>query len=217
MLRRYCLLLTGWLGLSTMIYAEDSDRIKVACVGDSITAGHGTDGKTYPLALQALLGEKYQVKNFGNSGSTLLRKGDKPYIQQQEYRDAIAFAASIVIIKLGTNDTKPQNFKMKESIIPDALALVEDFRKANPKATIYLVLPVPAFPENFGITDNVIKNDLIPLLKQAAEKAKVKTIDAYTPLINQAELFPDKVHPSGLGAAALAKVIHAGLNLEGSK
>ena len=90
--------------------------IKVACVGNSITYGAfipNRDKNSYPAQLQAYLGKEYDVRNFGVSGSTLLSKGDHPYINTQEYINSQKFQPDIVLIKLGTNDTKPQNWKYK--------------------------------------------------------------------------------------------------------
>src|SRR5436309_1389605 len=55
------------------------EKTKVACVGDSITAGAGINDpahNAYPAQLQKLLGDGYLVKNFGVSGRTLLKHGD---------------------------------------------------------------------------------------------------------------------------------------------
>lgn len=46
-------------------------RIKVACVGNSITYGTGLSDRatqSYPVKLQKLLGERYEVENFGKPG-----------------------------------------------------------------------------------------------------------------------------------------------------
>src|SRR5947208_169754 len=101
-------------------FASALDAVKVACVGDSITAGAGVkDAKNkYPAQLGELLGTGYDVKNFGNSGSTMLDDGDKPYKKQKSFTDAVAFAADIVVIKLGTNDSKPQNWAKKDGFAP---------------------------------------------------------------------------------------------------
>src|SRR5690606_38894849 len=51
-------------------------QIKVACVGDSITAGLGIADpgtQSYPAQLQALLGSGYTVQNYGDSGRTLMK------------------------------------------------------------------------------------------------------------------------------------------------
>jgi len=91
--------------ISSTLHAEDV--IRIACVGDSITYGAGIKGrvtKSYPAQLQELLGATYNVGNFGVSGRTLLKKGDKPYWENKAYKNALDFKPDIVIIKLGTND-----------------------------------------------------------------------------------------------------------------
>lgn len=193
-------------------FAFASDVIKVACVGDSITAGAGVkDGKNkYPAQLGELLGAGYEVKNFGNSGSTMLDDGDKPYKKQKSFTDAVAFAADIVVIKLGTNDSKPQNWAKKDGFAPSTKSLVEAFTKANPKAKIFLCYPVPVIGKgNFGIRDEVVKNEIIPLIKKTAGELKLPVIDLYAALDNKPELFPDRVHPNDDGAKLIAKAVHA--------
>lgn len=57
-----------------------------------------------------MLGEGYTVGNFGKSGATLLNKGHRPYMKQEEFQKALAFAGDIVVIHLGINDTDPRNW-----------------------------------------------------------------------------------------------------------
>ena len=92
--------------------AQTTHVIKVACVGNSITYGFGVKDRehdSYPAQLQRMLGDSYQVGNFGRSGATLLTKGHRPYVIQPEYQQAKDFNADIVLIHLGINDTDPRN------------------------------------------------------------------------------------------------------------
>lgn len=196
--------------LSFALSASAADKIKVACVGDSITAGAGVkDPKNrYPAQLQGLLGSGYEVKNFGNSGSTMLDDGDKPYKKQKSFTDAVAFAADIVVIKLGTNDSKPQNWSKKEGFVASTKSLVAAFQQANPKAKIYLCYPVPVIAQgNYGINNEKVKGEIIPLIKQTAEELKLPIIDLYAALDGQPELLPDRVHPNDAGATLIAKAV----------
>ncbi|MBR4963509.1 MAG: sialate O-acetylesterase, partial [Muribaculaceae bacterium] len=91
--------------ISVLSYA---DKIKVACIGNSVTYGYllpDREKNAYPFQLQEMLGEDYEVGNFGKSGATLLNKGHRPYTQQQEFKDAMAFGGDITVIHLGLNDT----------------------------------------------------------------------------------------------------------------
>ncbi|WP_449439172.1 hypothetical protein [Pedobacter steynii] len=62
------------LALDLVSYAQE---VKVACIGNSVTFGYGLknpENESYPSVLQGLLRQKYEVKNFGLSGATLLKK-----------------------------------------------------------------------------------------------------------------------------------------------
>lgn len=199
--------------LATSFAVAAEGKTKVACVGDSITFGAGVEDRAknnYPAVLGRLLGEKYEVKNFGNSGSTLLRNGDKPYHKQKDYTAAIDFKPDIVVIKLGTNDSKPQNWdKHKADFAADYKTLIGAFRQANPNVKVYAALPVPVYPPGaFKIRDEVVK-EIIPVIKQVAADEKAEVIDLYAALSDKPKLFPDKVHPNAAGAELIAKAVHA--------
>ena len=193
------------------IRVEDySAPIRVACVGDSITFGSGIkdrDTNSYPAQLGQLLGAKWEVKNFGVSAATMLKKGDKPYHNLKAFAEALAFKPDVVIIKLGTNDSKPQNWKHKADFVADYKDMIAAFRKASPKVRVYVCLPVPAFPGRWGIDDGRIRNEVIPLTIQVVRECGAGGIDLYTALSGKKDLFPDTVHPNREGAALMAAEI----------
>ena len=184
--------------------------IRVACVGDSITFGAGIRdraSKSYPVQLGKLLGAGYDVKNFGNSGSTMLKKGDKPFWKQRQWAATLAFDPNIVVIKLGTNDTKPQNWKLKDQFAADYTDMIDQLSKLPAKPKIFICTPVPAFPGRWGITDKVIRQEVIPIALQVAKARNLPVIDLYKALTGQKEMFPDTVHPNAEGAGVMAAVI----------
>ncbi len=198
------------VALLLFFYTSAFSQIKVACVGNSITYGYGIPNRevnSYPAQLGKILGSEWDVKNFGVSGATLLKQGDRPYWKQPAYDEAKAYNPDVVIIKLGTNDTKPLNWKFKNDFIPDYSAMITEFKSLPSKPFIFICLPVPAYPERWGIRDSIIKADLLPLVKKIAKLNKVKLIDLYTPMSHHAEWFPDKIHPNTEGAAKIAEVI----------
>jgi acyl-CoA thioesterase I len=185
--------------------------IHVACVGDSITQGVGVKSKTnsYPAQLGRLLGDGWEVRNFGVSGTTMMSKGDRPYDQRKEYRAALDSKPDIAVIALGTNDSKPQNIDTNsESFLPSYRDMIAKFREANPKIKIYACLPVPAFPEHWGIRDSVITNQIIPMIQQVAKEEKIPVIDLHTALAGKDACFPDLVHPNEEGAALMARAVY---------
>ncbi|MDC0497388.1 GDSL-type esterase/lipase family protein [bacterium] len=193
-------------------YATSVDEpIRVACVGDSITYGASIKGRAnncYPAQLQRLLGKAYEVQNFGVNGATLLKKGNNPYWRTKRFKPAHAFNPDIVVIKLGSNDSKPDNWRHKDNFVDDYVALIESFRALPSKPVVYICKPVPAFPPgNSKITDPIVRGEVIPLIQEVAEKAKVEVIDLYVALSDRADLFPDKVHPNAKGAGVIAQTI----------
>ncbi len=194
--------------------------IKVACVGDSITYGAGVekrDENNYPKVLGRLLGDGYEVRNFGVSGATLLRKGDKPWWNLPAFKQATEFAPDLVVIKLGTNDSKPQNWKHKEDFAKDYGDLVDHFAGLPSKPKVWACLPVPVYATKWGINEPVVKGEIIPVVQQVAKEKQAEVIDLYTALSGKPEMFPDKIHPNAAGAALLAKTVHAALTAKTKK
>jgi acyl-CoA thioesterase I len=198
----------------TIRTADYQETIRVACVGDSITFGAGIKDRArynYPRQLGRLLGAKWEVRNSGVSGATLLKGGDKPYWEEEAFEDALAYDPHVVVIKLGTNDTKPQNWKHSGEFAADYADMISRFRGLPSKARIWACLPVPAYPEGWGISDERIREEVVPLVRQVARESGVRLIDLYRPLSNKAELFPDKIHPNAEGATLVAEQVYRAL------
>ncbi|AHM60882.1 hypothetical protein D770_13140 [Flammeovirgaceae bacterium 311] len=179
-------------------------------MGNSITEGYGLE-KTYPQVLQQLLGEQYEVRNYGKSGRTLLKKGDFPYWNEDLYQEVLAWSPDVVVIKLGTNDSKPQNWQYKDSFVKDYVKLVKSFKKLPSKPKVYISYPIPVFEEKWGINQEVVKNEILPAINKIARKTRVEVIDLYTPFTGQAALTYDGVHPNDEGAALLANEVFKAL------
>lgn len=195
------------LGVESL--AQNPDGIRVACVGNSITEGPGRDNiNSYPLMMQKLLGDAYLVKNFGVSGSTLLKKGDLPYWDQAQYKEALEFKPTILIVKLGTNDSKPQNWKFKDDFVENYTELIESIKETMPEnGQVYICLPVPVFEDNWGITERILVKEMRPMLKKVARATGATIIDLHKPFASKAGLFPDGVHPNAEGNAQMAELI----------
>ncbi len=187
---------------------------KAACIGDSITFGAGIRDRaknSYPAQLAVALGNKWSVKNFGVNAATLLKKGNKPYWNLKPYKAALELKPDVVIIKLGTNDSKPGNWKHKAEYVPDYVELVESFQRLESEPTVWLCYPVPAYPGRWGISDKIMKEETIPMIDTVAEKTGARIIDLYTALSNKKEMFPDTVHPNAAGAKVMAQTIAAAI------
>lgn len=203
-----------FLALFCALSLSAAERIRVACVGDSITFGAGVAGRetnSYPAVLQTLLGTNYWVRNFGVSGSTLLKKGDRPYWKERMFAFATDFKPNIVVIKLGTNDTKPQNQTNLTEFASDLTAMIEQFAALDVKPKIYLCLPVPVYQTQWGINEAVLAEKVLPAIRQVAADRQLPLIDLHSALSNQPGWFPDHVHPNAAGARRMAETIFSAL------
>lgn len=191
-------------------------QIRVACVGNSITEGHGlADPATqaYPGVLQRLLGDDFVVHNFGLSGYTLMREGDCPYMNapdpaKRRFQAALASNPDIVTIKLGTNDSKARNWDhFKDDFVPSFNAMIDSFQCLPSHPIIYICLPIPAAGENFSIRPEVVDNEICPLLRQLAAERGLPVIDLNTAMRPYLETLDDMIHPNRVGSALIAEVI----------
>ena len=189
---------------------DNKPQIKVACVGDSITWGGG-GADAYPSQLQRLLGDSWKVTNYGVSGRTLMRKGDFPYWSEQAYKNALAWNPDVVIIMLGTNDSKPQNWKHEATFVNDYRDLVKSFQNLPSKPRILVCRPCPVpEPGNFDISEGPIREQ-IKRINSLASEMKLEIIDMFAALAGKPQLLPDHVHPNAEGSAEMAKAAHAAL------
>ena len=205
--------LTTWLN-NLPVHKADAKR--VACIGNSITDGSGIDMDEvngYPAKLQKLLGEGYNVRNFGVGGRTMLNKGDHPYMNELAWKDALAFNPDIAIIKLGTNDSKPQNWQYGNEYAADMQQMIDSLKALPAKPRIYLATPIPAFKPTWNISDSVIVNEIIPVIRKLAKKNKLEVIDLHANFNNEdgKQMQKDNIHPTAEGAAQMAKIIKNGL------
>lgn len=202
------------LALSVAGVAQEK-KIKVACIGNSITYGAGIKDRkndSYPVVLGKLLGEGYEVRNFGISGRTLLNKGDRPYMKEQIYQDALDYQPDVVVIKLGTNDTKPQNWVYGKEYPEDMQQMIKTLRKLPSHPRILLCYPAKAYRDDWGINDSIIVNGVIPGIDRIARKNKLKVVDLHTLTDGMIQNFPDRIHPNEEGAKVIAEAVYRAIS-----
>ena len=201
--------LSAWLD---NLKAPKQDAVRVACIGDSITDGYLidlSDTNGYPAQMQKMLGDGYWVKNFGVSARTLLNKGDFPFMKELAWEDALAFQPDVVVVKLGTNDSKPYNWVHKADFQKDLQQMIDALKALPSKPRIFLATPIPAFKPSWDISEEVISKEIIPMLEQAVKKNNLAgLIDLHTPFADQESLvFEDGIHPTQQGARKMAEII----------
>jgi acyl-CoA thioesterase-1 len=179
-----------------------NNTVRVACVGDSIT-----EWSKYPADLQVKLGNNCDVRNFGVSGSAVLLSSDKPYMNQTAFYKAKEFQPSMVVIMLGTNDARANNYPGMANFTSDYKKLVGEYLKLENKPKIWLVKPPPIFDNDLGLNDTNLEEGVIPGIQQVANELGLPTIDVNAALTNHTECFEDGIHPNTEGAELIASEI----------
>ena len=210
----------GMSGMSQTSSAADG-QIKVACVGDSITYGHGVSNwpqNNYPAVLGRLLGDGYHVQSFGVSGRAVQKDSDQPYTALEHYQNSLAYDADIVVFMMGSNDSKPENWNGEEAFEAELLTLLESYGDAK----IILCTPATAFfteetdssMTNYDIQPAVV-DTIADLVRRVAEERGYQLLDIHAITAEHPEWFAaDGVHPSSDGAAAIAQAVYEALTEE---
>jgi acetyl esterase/lipase len=201
--------LDSWLA---SLPVPDKDALKVACIGNSITDGSGIfmrDIFGYPAQLQQKLGNGYIVKNFGVGRRTMLNKGDYPYMKEQAWNDAMGFNPDIVVVKLGTNDSKPKNWIHAKEFKADMQQMVDSLKALPSHPKIFIATPIPAIKSLGTINDSIIANGICPIIKKVVKKNRCQLIDLHS-IYNETEgmIQKDGIHPTIKGAGQLADIIY---------
>ena len=117
----------------------------------------------------------------------------------------------MVIIKLGTNDTKPQNWKHSAEYAANYKAMIDHFAALPTKPKIWLCSPAPVYQTRWGISEKGVVEGVIPQVQALAKRKGLPIIDLYAALSGKPEMFPDKIHPNAAGAKVMAETIEAAI------
>ena len=197
-------------------------QIKVACVGDSITYGHGIKNwpkNNYPVLLQNLLGDGYHVNSYGVSGRAVQDNSDQPYRALPHYEESVAYDADIIVFMMGSNDTKPENWFGEEAFRNALVDLLDDYTANGHNPKIFICTT----PACFFVEDSegeLTSHDLRPayadliagIVEDVAKELGYPVIDIHTLTAANSQWFvKDGVHPNNDGAAAIAQAVYAAI------
>ena len=195
-------------------------QTRIACVGDSITYGATIRDKShdsYPAQLGTMLGRKYSVKNFGASGYTLQESCDRPYTSHKRYKKSLDFKPDVVLIMLGTNDTKPYNWISTEAFQDDYRQLILSYQELPSRPDVILMTPASVFQENFNPAKPYkiragVAGEAAKAVRELAKELGLPFIDIHEVTASHPEFFlQDGVHPNELGAKAIARTVYEAL------
>ncbi len=193
-----------WLSLLyiSFVFAQ----VKIICIGDSNTGSPGQHNDAqYPSVLQKKLNDGFIVENYGYAGATLTSKGERPYIRSWLYDVAKFASPDIVIILLGTNDTDANYWEAYGHLFSkDYSNFIKGLREISDPQFL-LGFPPPLF--NNPAANSIVKDEIIPAIKEIAKSTGTKTVNFYDPL-NDEKYFPDGTHINEAGFKIMANIAY---------
>ncbi|MBF0778840.1 GDSL-type esterase/lipase family protein [Streptococcus cuniculi] len=203
--------------MSDIMYPEvltiGNGAIKVATVGDSLTYGYGLENRerdAYPSILAEKLGHYYQVSNFGLSGRSLQSTSDYPYLQEKNAQLSLESGADIVIIMIGSNDSRGPYWN-KERFIKEYGELVDQYMKMPSQPDVYLLVPPYVPTSRFGLNNDIVRTELQEIIPRIAEERGLEWINVYPLTEGHLEYYSDGLHLTPLGNQLVADRVYAAI------
>lgn len=191
--------------LTTLELYGEKDLIHVACVGDSITYGTGSNDPSlhnYPVYLQRMLGYNYYVEKYGAPGHSLIETDANSFLKHEYFKMSTSAAPDVVIVMLGTNDCRSQKWTdsaykdwsdpaRKEAFLAAGQKLVDSYRDKNKDVQIIFAtcptVPQDAWQGSDWTTRLVVYGN--PTIQEIAKKNNCPVIDIHTYSRDHLEMF----------------------------
>lgn len=204
---------------------HDFSEIKIACLGDSITAAANLEDEenyeqyAYPAKLQELLGAK-EVYNLGIGGSSIGRYWADAFVDRYTQ---IPEDVDIIIVLGGTNDgfcVSDDEFGSLEereyrTFCGDLNELMKGLRENYPDTVIFFATPLPNVLQDYLMSEReylLPQINFVEVIKTLADEYDFELIDLYNSNILDshdanviAEYIPDGVHGNHTGYQILAE------------
>ena len=192
--------------------------IRVACVGDSITAG--VHDSNYPMylaeylkALGAKNGKKYEVRNHGKGGAAVGHKREKIdvngdgvkddyfYYDDARYLSSLEYTPDVVIVQIGTNNAVYDGWwTWKDYFDKD---FEEYFIKPYCEKGSLIVVSTPPYAHN-RLHDYTVNGEVHDLIVELARKLKLPMVDMNALLYGFDEGLADGLHGNVTGYSQMA-------------
>lgn len=213
------LLLAFLLFLSSCGYKGPAEKpditLHVACLGDSITYGYKLADparQSYPTHLSQQSRGHWQVVNAGVNGATVVNKGDIPITGQKAYRDIIQSKPDVVVIMLGTNDTKDSNWRFIDDFVNDYTEMIKNIQQLSSKPHVIVCSIPPIFTDYPGGINSKREKKINVLVKKAADMTGADFFDINKLLLKKPYLFMDGIHPNTKGTQEIAALTYKKLS-----
>jgi len=198
--------------LTNKVVSGSSFNTKIVCVGDSITAGYGIPSKdNYPSQLQNKLGDDYVVVNLGVSATALNRSSDLPYSKHLYYQMALNAEPDIVLIMIGSNDTRPPNNtpELLSTFKAEYTSFVRSFVNLPNHPKVYLVTPVTVPSSAASIMESLLAEQIRPDIRAVSAELNLPLVEfEYLLSGDRSNYSIDNIHPSKKGYDLMSNVFY---------
>ena len=189
---------------------------RIACIGDSITWGFTIVNRrknSYPALLQERLGQDYEVRNFGYNDASARFDADTPYVTKAVYQESLDWNPDIVLLMLGSNDTKKRNWD-PEIFRRDYRRIVESYLRLPSKPQVILIAPIQIFQPLhipvLGLYSETMEKGVRPAIREIASDLGLPLVDLED-LFRTSKYMLDGVHPQVSGVKLLEEAIYNGI------
>jgi len=184
--------------------------MNIVCLGDSITSGFMLPApatSSFPSQLEKMSANKWKIVNAGLTGATVLKEGNIPIWSSDVFSLIKKTEPDVVVLMLGTNDTKDINWPYISSFIANYRAIIQQIRElpGPPEVLLCSIPPVEGF-NRLGISAERVA-ELTRQVEKIAKATKTHYVDVSSPLAGKPQLFLDGLHPNKQGAKVIAKLL----------
>ncbi len=134
-----------------------------------------------------------------------------PLTNEKIYGKSLAFKPDIVVILLGTNDSKANNWN-KEKFVADYGEMIDDYLSLESKPKVFVLIPPPLFEVRgkvlYKLRQDVVENEIVPAVKRIAKANGAELIDIFSVFEGRNKLFADGVHPNAKGCKLMAQAVY---------
>jgi lysophospholipase L1-like esterase len=153
--------------------------------------------------IQTLPKGRYQVANLGVPTMAAAKGAEKSYWNHARWSEMPTFEPNIVVLALGTNDSKPETWaKTGDAFAGDYRAMIDAIRAIPSSPRVLVATPPSLFPEkfkpNYTVDKEILDAKVRPAILKVAAEAGCPVIDFHALTRDKPEWFPDGVHPGSM-------------------
>ncbi len=190
------------------LFPEDlSSGPKIACVGDSLTYGYGLFNRnrdSYPSQTDAFLPSHWEIRNYGINGACATA-GHPDFYLNNPVEELAAWDADIIILMLGSNDSKDSIWNSRDSYIKGMGRILNRIKGINTR--VVLMTPPPCHLNLFGISNERIQNEVIPALRQFAGSEGYRLLETGELFRDEEGIYLDNIHMNSKGYGILSFLV----------